>query len=124
MSLIDRSQKLIPNEKVEAAGSGQTGVYPLLWWLPYGEFLTMFNGGRVIAITDQSITVLKSGRLRWTRNRPSAVLYSVPRTTQFGPFHKRWERVDLGSERIWLHRKVYQLLERYLGRSAESAATE
>jgi hypothetical protein len=123
MSLLQRTQELIPNETVQAAGTGQTGVYPLLWWLPYGEFLTMFNARRVVAVTDRSITVLKAGRMRWNHQRPSAVLFSVPRSTGIGPSTKRWAKVPLGTEQIWMHRKVYQLLERTLAATEATAAT-
>lgn len=113
-SLLERTQALIPDEKVQAVGTGQTGVYPLLWWLPYGEFLTMFNARRVVAVTDQSITVLKAGRARWNHQRPTRVLYAVPRTTPLGPFEKRWAKVQIGDEQVWLNRKVYQFLQRAL----------
>ena len=124
MSLLQRTQELIPGEKVQAAGTGQTGVYPLLWWLPYGEFLTMFNARRVVAVTDQSITVLRAGRMRWNHNKPNAVLFSVPRSTPFGPFNKRWEKVRLGDEQIWMNRKIYQFLERTLAATQAASATE
>lgn len=111
MSFVERTQRLLPNERVLAVAEGQTGVYPLLWWLPYGEYLTMFNGRRAVAVTDRSITVLQAGRMRWNHRRPSRVLYSLPRTTPLGPATKRWTRFQLGSERIWMSRRAYSVLE-------------
>lgn len=120
MSLIDRTQKLVPGETVIAAGTGQTGVYPLLWWMPYGEFVTMFNKRRVVAVTDRSIAVLAAGR--WATTRPKKLLYSIPRSTSVGPFAKRWAHVQIGEERIWISRKAYRVLEAALAAPAPAVS--
>lgn len=119
MSMVDRTQKLIPGERVLAAATGQTGVYPLLWWMPYGEFLTMFNKRRVVAVTDRSITVLAAGR--WATTHPRRVLYAVPRTSQIGPFAKRWAHLQIGEERIWISRRAYRVLEAALAAPVPAA---
>ncbi|MHB8718618.1 MAG: hypothetical protein ACYDAC_06970 [Candidatus Dormibacteria bacterium] len=121
MSMVDAVQRMLPGERVQAVCTAQTGVYPLLWWLPYGEFLTMLNGRRLVAVTDRSIVVMRAGRFLGSTRRPQAVLCAVPRTTPVGPFRKRWAHVDIGSERLWIHQRGYRFLEKALG--TPSAAT-
>lgn len=114
MSMVDSVQRMLPGERVQAVSTAQTGIYPLLWWLPYGEFLTMFNGRRLVAVTDRSVVVMRAGRILGSTKRPQAVLYAVPRDTAVGPFRKRWAHVSIGSERLWIHRRGYRFLEKAL----------
>lgn len=120
MSMLDHVQRMLPDEKVAAVAQGQTGVYPLLWWLPYGEFLTMFNSRRLVAVTDRTITVFKAGR--WRTRHPQRVLYSVPRGTEVGPFRKRWAHLTIGPEQIWVARRAYRFLERALATPAAAGS--
>ena len=120
MSMLESAQRLVPDQKVLAVATGQTGVYPMLWWLPYGEFLTMFNGRRLVAVTDSAIVVMEAGR--WSTRRAKRVLLSVPRVPVLTPSQKRWARVELGTERIWMHRRMRRFLEHALA-GAPAVAT-
>ena len=123
--LVDRAQQLLPpDERVLGAATGQTGVYPLLWWLPYGEFLTMFNGRRVVAVTQNSIVVMQAGRLRFSWSKPRRVLYSLPNTTPVTVPPKRWARVTLGPEKIWMHKSAYGVLLQVLAPFQRAGQTD
>jgi|SRR5579884_3928642 len=108
--LLERTREKLPGERVQAVVTGQTGIRPT--WRFLDEWLVVLNRPRIIAVTDNAIVVFKAGQFRWGRTHPKQELYRVPRSTKLGPFKHGWTKVDLGQERIWVHRRAYPLLER------------
>jgi hypothetical protein len=98
------------DEPVRYAITGQVGVNPVWRFLSF--WLIVTNKPRIIVVAKSLILVLKAGQFRSARTKPKAFLYEVPRATVLGPLKGSWSRVALGSEKVWVSRNTYKVIER------------
>ena len=68
--------------------------------------LVYLSKPRVVAVTDRAIVLLQSSRLNV--RRPKAVLARLPRDTALGALSGFWAKVQLGPERMWVHRAFHK----------------
>ena len=103
LSLIGYSVVVVPAWLLTLGLSGQKGAWPgvvfplsILLGLVVARLISgLFIHHRVIAVTDEAVSVLDSGRLlRWT---PRRVVDTFPRT-QLGPLRR--SRVTIGHQRL------------------------
>ena len=99
---------LEPDEAVAYAFTGQTGISPTWHWLTF--WLIVANKPRIVVITDRRTVVLRAGQLRMSRAKPRELLFSLPP----GPLQHgthAWSKVRVGSEDIWMSRRLYKLMD-------------
>ncbi|MGI5413874.1 hypothetical protein ACQEV9_44620 [Streptomyces chartreusis] len=58
---------------------------------------------RVVLVTDRSVVVLAYGRFGGVK--PSRLAARLPRDTRIGPLSGTWAPIELGGERLWVHKK-------------------
>jgi hypothetical protein len=102
---------LDPGEQLQYALTGQTGMNPGLLWLPSLRWLVATNRARIIVITDRRIAVFAAGQLRWARNKPRHLLFSLPRQTRLEHGQGSRSKIAVGDERIWVSRAAYAFLD-------------
>jgi hypothetical protein len=110
--LLDNVRPVLdPEERLQYAFTGQTGINPGFLWLPILRWLVATNRARIIVITDRRIAVFSAGQLRWARNKPRDLLFSLPRQTRLehGPGSR--SNIAVGDETIWVTRAAYAFLD-------------
>lgn len=95
---------LNPGEQVQHVFPAQGGVSP---WLAGGLGLigaALFAKPRIIAVTDQAVVVLVAD-LNGTK--PKSVLTRLPRQTRFGAVQGVWSTIQVGDEKLYVHRRFH-----------------
>ena len=105
------AQFLAPGETLQVVISGQTGS-PWVRALGSGFGLigaliaANFNHYRIVAVTDQRILILDSGKMS-TKNARD-VLDVLPRATGLGLATGIWHKIEAPSGTIWVHRRFFK----------------
>jgi hypothetical protein len=90
-----------PGETIQQVLAAMTvhpvGV-PLIDLIP----VLLVNRYRIVAVTDQRVLVLDTGR--WSVKTARAVLTELPRSTRLGPARGRWHKIETGSGNIRVSR--------------------
>ncbi|MEU6342628.1 hypothetical protein ABZ883_16995 [Streptomyces sp. NPDC046977] len=60
---------------------------------------------RVVLVTDRAVVTLAMGR--WGTTRPNRVVARLPLGTRIGPLSGTYAKVELGGERLWIHKKFH-----------------
>jgi hypothetical protein len=114
--LLDETRRKLPGQEVRYVFTGQWGIPPVWRWWTLGlldPLLVFVMRPRIVAVTSDSIIVMSTGILYWNQKTPRDVLVTVPRATVLGPpRHRRWTRIEVGREKVWVARAVYPLLEK------------
>ena len=116
--LAERSAPFLgPGERIQAVMMSQTGPSPYLALLTYLIFFAVRR--RIIVATDRSVLVLKAG---FMGTSPTEVLQRLPRTTQIGPVSGLWAKVNLGGEKMYIHKRFHSDVARADQIAAATAA--
>jgi hypothetical protein len=101
----ERAQPLLePGEQVQAVFAAQTASQYLMV-LGYVPFL-LTNKYRCVVATDRRIVVFDAGR--WGMGNPKAIIASLPRSVPLGPAAGLWHVVELGGERLRVHKRFHK----------------
>jgi len=99
---------VVPGEKIQEVFGAQTAspwMFPLI-----GALIMLFiNEYRIVAVTDQRILVLDSGRFNMKKAR--GVVESLPRGTVLGPGKGIWHAIETPSDTLRVHRRFFKDLE-------------
>ena len=98
------AQYLQPGEQLEAVIGAQTRSNYLI--LVIGVFILLVNNFRIIAVTSNRILVLNAGK--WSTAKARGVVTEVPRFTRLGPGRGVWHRVQVGDEKLRVHRRFFK----------------
>lgn len=99
---------LEPGETIRAVLAGQTAsqYLLLLGWLPF----ILTNKYRTIVATDRRVLVLDSGS--WRITKAKSVVAQLPLGTRLGPWTGNvWHKVQVGSEKLRIHRRFKKDVE-------------
>ena len=105
---------LNPGETIQEVLGAQTGS-PLVRGIGsafglLGALVTVaFNEYRIVAVTDQRILVLDTGR--WGMKTARDVVDNLPRSVMLGPARGVWHSIQLPAGKIWIHRRFYKDIE-------------
>jgi hypothetical protein len=108
------AQFLNPGETTQEVLGAQTGS-PLVRGIGsafglLGVLITVaFNKYRIVAVTDQRILVLDTGR--WGMKTARGVVDVLPRGIRLGPARGVWHSLELPSGKVWIHRRFYKDME-------------
>jgi hypothetical protein len=97
------SPLLTPGEQLRQVFPGQSGSSP---WLAnsLGLLGQLLVKRRIIAVTDQHVVVVGAT----FGGKPTEILRRLPRATRIGPPRGVWAVLDLGGEKIWVHKRFHQ----------------
>jgi hypothetical protein len=96
---------LQPGEEIQAIFAGQTRS-PFVLPLVGSIIMLIVNRYRIIAVTDQRILVLDSGR--WSMRKARAIVTELPRSTRLGPASRVWHKLDTGTGNLYVHRRFFR----------------
>jgi hypothetical protein len=94
-----------PDEQIQAVFGAQTAspmMMPLVGWI----ITLIVNKYRIFAVTDQRILVLDAGK--WSMARARGVVTELPRSTRLGPASGMWHKIEVGSEKLRVHRRFFK----------------
>jgi hypothetical protein len=102
------TQFVAPGENIQEVFGAQTASQ---WMIPLVGALVMLliNHYRVVAVTDQRILVLDSGK--WNMKNARAVVDILPRATTLGPGTGLWHAIETPSGKIRVHRRFFKDIE-------------
>jgi hypothetical protein len=105
---------LPPDTHVRYAWTAQRGLNPswrILSWL------VIASPCRVVAVTDDTIYVFRSGSAIVSPRKPKSLKFSVPRAAVPPPARLTgsWTRTTIGPERMWVRRRAYPVVRQALG---------
>lgn len=104
-----------------AVGVGVTGSAGDLWSALGGIVAaivaTALVSRRVLLLTDRGVVVLEYGRFGGVK--PTRVLARLPLGTGIGSLSGLWARIELGGERLWVHKKWQGAAAAFTGVGAE-----
>lgn len=108
--LRERAAPFLPGEMVRHTVMAEAGAPPWLFFgvvLGLGAFVVLWlMRPLIIAVTDGSLVVLRSGRFR--PSFPKEVVARLPRQTRLGPAKGLlWARVEVAGQRVWIHRRFF-----------------
>ncbi|MEX5707029.1 hypothetical protein AB1484_01610 [Parafrankia sp. FMc6] len=97
---------LAPGETVQHVLQAQTGPTPyfflltmlIIFWIDY----------RIVVVTDQSILVLRAGKLVPTKPKGDAPLARLPRETVLGPVSGLWGTTEATGEKLRVHKRFHK----------------
>jgi hypothetical protein len=98
---------LFPGESARQVFLAQGGGSPWLVNL-LGVFSAMFAKRRIIAVSDYAIVVIEAN-LNGTK--PVRVLARLPRGIRLGPVRGIWSPINLGGEKLYVHRRFHKDIE-------------
>ena len=109
--LRERTQPFLePGEQIQQIFLAQTAsqytVIVPIWFL-------LQNRYRVVAVTDRAVVVLDAARLQ--NSKPTAVLNRLPRATPLGTPSGMWAMLDLGGEKLRVHKRFHKDIEEASG---------
>ncbi|KLL10656.1 MULTISPECIES: hypothetical protein [Protofrankia] len=105
--LTERAQPyLAPGEKVQHVFLAQTGPTPyffllttlIIFWIDY----------RIVIVTDQSILVLRAGKLVPSKPKGDTPLARLPRQTVLGPLSGLWGKTEATGEKLNVHKRFHK----------------
>ncbi|WP_018499977.1 hypothetical protein [Parafrankia discariae] len=105
--LTERAQPfLAPGETVRHVFQAQTGPTPyffllttlIIFWIDY----------RIVVVTDQSVLVLRAGKLVATKPKGDAPLARLPRETVLGPVSGLWGTTEATGEKLRVHKRFHK----------------
>jgi hypothetical protein len=105
--LAERAQPyLAPGETVQYVFLAQTGPTPyfvvlttlIIFWINY----------RIVVVTDQSILVLRAGKIVATKPKGDAPLVRLPRETVLGPVSGLWGTTKATGEKLRVHKRFHK----------------
>jgi hypothetical protein len=105
--LRERSQPFLePGEQIQQIFLAQTAsqyqvLIPVLFLLK--------NRYRVVAVTDRAVVVLEAARMQ--NSKPTGVLTRLPRTTALGTPTGMWAVLELGGEKLRVHKRFHKDIE-------------
>ena len=105
--LRERSQPFLePGEQIQQIFLAQTAsqyqvLIPILFLLK--------NRYRVVAVTDRAVVVLEAARMQ--NSKPTGVLTRLPRSTPLGAPAGMWAVLDLGGEKLRVHKRFHKDIE-------------
>jgi hypothetical protein len=105
------AQFLLPGETIQEVFPGQTAsvlVATLMnsFGLLGALVLMSFNKYRIFAVTDQRILVLDAGKFSLRKAR--GVVAQLPRGIRLGPPSRVWHVIDIGEEKVRVHRRFFK----------------
>lgn len=109
--LRERSQPFLePGEEIQQIFLAQTAsqyqlVIPI-WFL-------LSNRYRVVAVTDRAVVVLEAARM--VNSKPTAVRTRLPRNTPLGTPSGIWAVLELGGEKLRVHKRFHNDIEEASG---------
>ncbi|MEU6380314.1 hypothetical protein [Streptomyces sp. NPDC046909] len=128
---IERSQRFLePGEQVQRVVFAQGGINPwfqVVFFLVALIGLRIVTGGllggalgglagallvnafitrRLVLVTDRAVVVLEYGQFGGVK--PKRVLARLPMGTGIGPLSGTWAQIELGGERLWVHKKWHE----------------
>jgi hypothetical protein len=107
--LLQRATPLLqPNEQVQQIFPADAGGHPMLARMFGLLGWVLFAKPRVIAVTDQSVIVFKAN-LNGTQ--PKEILARLPRGSVQGQPSGLWAKVQIGDERMHVHKKFHKEVE-------------
>lgn len=90
------------DEEILDVVTGRVGARPSLWLAtPWKRFSGM--RGRTISLTSHGLVVHAAPSIR--PSRPTTLLRRLAFSQPIGPLTGSWTAVELGNERIWIHRR-------------------
>jgi hypothetical protein len=98
------AQYLQPGEQLEAVIGAQTRSNYLI--VVSGLLFYAINNYRIVAVTNNRILVLNAGK--WSMSKARGVVTEVPRFTRLGPGRGVWHRVQVGGEKLRVHRRFFK----------------
>ncbi len=101
------AQYLRPGERLESVIGAQTRSNYLV--IATGVLFFAINNYRIVAVTNDRILVLDAGKLGMTKAR--GVVSEVPRFTRIGPGRGVWHQVQLGEDKLRVHRRFFKDIE-------------
>ncbi len=106
--LVRRSAPFLPaDSEIRQVFICQSAPNFLYFVVTYLTGLTMFvNKYRCVAVTQDSIYVLDSGKLSGGAS-PRRLAGTMPRQTRLGPVSGRWGQVGILGERHWVHKRFH-----------------
>lgn len=109
--LRERSQPFLePGEQIQHIFMAQTAsqyqVMIPIWFL-------LQNRYRVVAVTDRNIVVLDAARFQ--NSKPTGVLSRLPRDTSLGTPSGMWAVLELGGEKVRVHKRFHKDIEEASG---------
>lgn len=105
--LRERTQPFLePGEQIQQIFLAQTAsqyqvLIPILFLLK--------NRYRVVAVTDRAVVVLEAARMQ--NSKPTGVLTRLPRATPLGTPSGMWAVLDLGGEKLRVHKRFHKDIE-------------
>jgi hypothetical protein len=96
---------LRPDETVQAVFAGQTISQWLIVWTGFVVFFFV-NRYRIVVVTPQRILVLDAGR--YSMKKARGMVVELPRSTRLGPTSGVWQAMDLGDQRLYVHRRFFK----------------
>ena len=99
------AQYLRPGEPIQAVIGAQTASQWLAGLTGIFVFLGL-NHYRILAVTPSRIVVLDAGKSSMKTAR--GVVTELPRSTRLGPGTGVWHRVQVGREKLRIHRRFYK----------------
>ncbi len=107
--LAERVQPLLePGERIQEIFPARGGVSP---WISaqfgaLGALLfSAFIKWRIVAVTDRSVLLVRSGA---SGTSAKEILARLPRHTQLGPVKGIWPKIQVGPEKLWVHRRFHK----------------
>jgi hypothetical protein len=103
--ITEHAQPLLePGEQIQAVIPAQTkngwlGALGIIW-------LIFVNRYRPIIVTDRRIAITDSGK--WAQAKPTAIIQSLPRTTQIGPPSGIWWKCTSLGEPLFIHKRFHK----------------
>ncbi|MDQ1375822.1 MAG: hypothetical protein QOJ09_3160 [Actinomycetota bacterium] len=108
--LAERSRPYLEDgEQIEQAFLAQTGPTPWLMALIGALAMMLAVKRRIIVVTDRAIVVLAAGA--WTGTNPKSLVTRLPRQTRLGPLSGLWGRIELGGQKMWVHKRFHKDVE-------------
>ena len=99
---------LRPGEPVQAIFAGQTASQYLAALGGILFFLSL-NRYRIFVVTPNRILVLDAGK--FSTKRAKGLVAELPRSTRLGPGSGIWHRIQVGQEKLRVHRRFFKDLE-------------
>jgi hypothetical protein len=105
--LTDRARPYLePGEQVQQSFMSQAGPSPYWSFLTYLIYFKVKP--RVIVVTDRRILVLPAGRMVPSKPAAGEPIAVLPRQTPLGPVSGLWATMNLGGEKLWVHRRFHK----------------
>lgn len=99
---------LHPGEPIQAVIGAQTASQYMAALGGIFVFLGL-NRYRILAVTPQRILVLDTGKVSMKKAR--GVVAELPRSTRLGPASGVWHQVQVGNEKLRVHRRFFKDIE-------------